>query len=120
MEDMALYSPNRIKFDEVKLMLINRLREPLNAQYEVCLIVTTFFAFVSVSVGPSVWHDQQSLFERLQVAEEVGLQVSRDLSSMLEQLMNISKAANTTCPASNPTSTGSILNQSEKHVVGSS
>lgn len=76
-----------------------------------------------MSVGPSVWHDQQSLFERLQVAEEVGMQVSKDVSSMLEQLRNISKGANTTCSASNPTSnpsTGSILNQSEKHMVGSS
>ncbi|KAE8278186.1 Alpha-1,3-mannosyl-glycoprotein 4-beta-N-acetylglucosaminyltransferase A [Larimichthys crocea] len=44
----------------------------------------------------------QTLYERLLVAEELGGQVSRDLSNILEQLRNISKPANIT---SNITST---------------
>lgn len=92
-------------------MLLNRCRFVLNS--------FNISAIVSMSVGSTVWPALQSLYERLQVAEELGTQVNRDLSSILEQLKNISKAANTTYPTSNTTTTISTGSVSEKHVVGS-
>lgn len=50
---------------------------------------------VVVSVGP-VWPDLHSLYKRLQMAEELGTQVSRDLSTILQHLKNMSSAANIT------------------------
>lgn len=69
--------------------------------------------FVSMSPDSTVLPDLQTLEQRLLVAEELGGQVRRDLSSILEQLGNISKAGNITHPSINITnttiSTGSIL-----------
>lgn len=66
-----------------------------------------------MSPGSTVLPELQTLHERLLVAEELGGQVSRDLSCILEQLRNISKAANITHPTSNTTtntiSTGYVL-----------
>ncbi|XP_061581925.1 alpha-1,3-mannosyl-glycoprotein 4-beta-N-acetylglucosaminyltransferase B-like [Cololabis saira] len=73
-----------------------------------CLLL--FLSFVSVywiisrderPAGP----DLQTLYKRLLVAEELGGQVSKDLSSILDQLMNTSKDANATFPVSNATGT---------------
>lgn len=55
---------------------------------------------VVVSVGP-VWPDLHGLYERLQVAEELGTQVSRDLSRILEHLKNTATFS--------PISTGSCI-----------
>ncbi|XP_008298427.1 alpha-1,3-mannosyl-glycoprotein 4-beta-N-acetylglucosaminyltransferase B [Stegastes partitus] len=66
----------------------------------VCLLALG--CFVSVSwirsfpgdEGPVAPPDLQMLHERLVLAEELGGKVSKDLSSVLEQLRNMSKAAN--------------------------
>uniref|UniRef100_A0A8D0DAA0 Zgc:154054 n=1 Tax=Sander lucioperca TaxID=283035 RepID=A0A8D0DAA0_SANLU len=44
--------------------------------------------------------EMQTLYQRLLLAEELGGQVSRDLSSLLEELRNTSKAANISHPIS--------------------
>lgn len=67
---------------------------------------------VVVSVGPTVCPDLHGLYERLQVAEELGTQVSRDLSRILEHLKNMSSAANVTSLTNttfSPISTGSFI-----------
>lgn len=46
--------------------------------------------------GSTVMPDLQILYKRLLVAEELGWQVSQDLSSILEQLRNLSKTGNDT------------------------
>lgn len=56
-----------------------------------------------MSPGSTVLPELQTLHKRLLVAEELGGQVSRDLSCILEQLRNISKAANITHLTSNTT-----------------
>lgn len=60
---------------------------------------------IAVSAGP-VWPDLRGLYERLQVAEELGTQVSRDLSRILEHLKNMPSATNATY---SPISTGSFI-----------
>ncbi|XP_060904807.1 alpha-1,3-mannosyl-glycoprotein 4-beta-N-acetylglucosaminyltransferase B-like isoform X1 [Labrus mixtus] len=49
--------------------------------------------------------DLQTLYERLSVAEQLGGEVRKDLSSMLEELKNISKAVNNTHHTTNTTTT---------------
>ncbi|XP_035525314.1 alpha-1,3-mannosyl-glycoprotein 4-beta-N-acetylglucosaminyltransferase B [Morone saxatilis] len=69
-----------------------------------CFVSVTWIKSIpkdGVSPGSAV----QTLYERLLVAEELGGQVSRDLSSIMEQLKNISKAGNITRPSSNTTET---------------
>lgn len=61
-----------------------------------------------MSSGSSVT-DLQTLYKRLLVAEELGGQVSKDLSSILEQLLNMSKDANATFPSFNSTTTTNII-----------
>ncbi|KAM6952690.1 alpha-1,3-mannosyl-glycoprotein 4-beta-N-acetylglucosaminyltransferase B-like isoform 1-T1 [Lycodopsis pacificus] len=78
-----------------------------------CLLVfagiasVTWIKSIPSDGGPSVLPDLQTLYERLVVAEELGGQVSSDLSSILEQLRNISKAANVTHPDYNTTTNSS-------------
>lgn len=72
----------------------------------------TFNFSVVVSVGPAVWPDLHGLYERLQVAEELGTQVSRDLSRILEHMKNMSSAANVTFLTNttfSPISTGGFI-----------
>lgn len=74
-------------------------------------VLHSFNFSVVVSVGP-VWPDLHGLYERLQVAEELGTQVSRDLSRILEHLKNMSSAANITSLTTtnfSPISTGSFF-----------
>lgn len=52
----------------------------------------------------TAWPNLRSLYERLQMAEVLGEQVSRDLNIILEELKNVSKATNATGPTSNTTS----------------
>ncbi|XP_051276808.1 alpha-1,3-mannosyl-glycoprotein 4-beta-N-acetylglucosaminyltransferase B-like isoform X1 [Dicentrarchus labrax] len=73
-----------------------------------CFVSVTWIKSIprdGVSPGSAVQPELQTLYERLLVAEELGGQVSRDLSSILEQLKNISKAGNITRPSSNTTAT---------------
>ncbi|XP_026213471.1 glyco_transf_54 domain-containing protein [Anabas testudineus] len=55
------------------------------------------------SAGSSVLPDLQTLHDRLLVAEDLGRQVSRDLSHILGQLINMSKDVNLTHSTSNTT-----------------
>ncbi|XP_030251273.1 alpha-1,3-mannosyl-glycoprotein 4-beta-N-acetylglucosaminyltransferase B isoform X1 [Sparus aurata] len=68
-----------------------------------CFASLTWIKSIPGDVGSTVLPELQTLHERLLVAEELGGQVSRDLSCILEQLRNISKAANITHPTSNTT-----------------
>ncbi|XP_028271906.1 alpha-1,3-mannosyl-glycoprotein 4-beta-N-acetylglucosaminyltransferase B-like [Parambassis ranga] len=72
-----------------------------------CLLAVACFVSVtwikSIPSHGGQGPDLQSLYERLLVAEELGGQVSRDLSNILEQLKNISKPANISHPVSNTT-----------------
>ncbi|XP_040904651.1 alpha-1,3-mannosyl-glycoprotein 4-beta-N-acetylglucosaminyltransferase B-like [Toxotes jaculatrix] len=88
-----------------------------------CLLV--FACFVSVtwiksiprdgaSPGSTLLPDLHVLYDRLSVAEELGGQVSRDLSNILEQLRNMSKAANIT----HPTSSSNISTESKSQLTG--
>ncbi|XP_059202475.1 alpha-1,3-mannosyl-glycoprotein 4-beta-N-acetylglucosaminyltransferase A-like isoform X2 [Centropristis striata] len=54
--------------------------------------------------GPTILPNLQTLYERLLVAEQLGGQVSRDLSSILDHLKNMSRAANSSHTTSNTTS----------------
>lgn len=65
--------------------------------------------------GPGVQPNLQTLYERLLVAEELGGQVSRDLSNILEQLRNVSKPANIT---SNITSTTNTTTNTTTTILG--
>ncbi|XP_017278575.1 alpha-1,3-mannosyl-glycoprotein 4-beta-N-acetylglucosaminyltransferase A [Kryptolebias marmoratus] len=84
-----------------------------------CLLA--FLCFLSVSWirsvpghgGPKV-PDLQSLYKRLSVAEELGGQVSKDLSSILEQLLNMSRASNISHPSSNNSLTNTISTETVK------
>uniref|UniRef100_A0A3P8S1R8 Alpha-1,3-mannosyl-glycoprotein 4-beta-N-acetylglucosaminyltransferase B n=1 Tax=Amphiprion percula TaxID=161767 RepID=A0A3P8S1R8_AMPPE len=51
--------------------------------------------------GPAAPPDLQMLYDRLALAEEMGVKVNKDLSSILEQLKNSSKAANNSRSAGN-------------------
>ncbi|KAM4555714.1 alpha-1,3-mannosyl-glycoprotein 4-beta-N-acetylglucosaminyltransferase A-like isoform 2-T2 [Odontesthes bonariensis] len=76
-----------------------------------CLLA--FACFVSVTwIKPPPSDDTsmapglQIFFKRLLVAEELGGRVSKDLSSILEQLVNMSKVANSTHLSRNSTANG--------------
>ncbi|XP_035018176.1 alpha-1,3-mannosyl-glycoprotein 4-beta-N-acetylglucosaminyltransferase B [Hippoglossus stenolepis] len=71
----------------------------------VCFVSFTWIKSIHRDEGSIKLPDLQNLYERLLVAEELGGQVSRNLSSILEQLRNVSKAANNTHPTSNTTNT---------------
>lgn len=66
------------------------------------------FAFVWMAPGSAALPDMQNLYDRLSMAEELGGQVSRDLNSILEQLRNISKDANSTSNTTTTTITGTV------------
>ncbi|KAM9357337.1 alpha-1,3-mannosyl-glycoprotein 4-beta-N-acetylglucosaminyltransferase B [Symphorus nematophorus] len=70
-----------------------------------CFVSVTWITSVPRDGGSAVLPDLRTLYERLLVAEELGGQVSRDLSSLLEQLKNVSKAPNITHLFSNTTNT---------------
>ncbi|XP_031733467.1 alpha-1,3-mannosyl-glycoprotein 4-beta-N-acetylglucosaminyltransferase A-like isoform X2 [Anarrhichthys ocellatus] len=78
-----------------------------------CIASITWIKSIPSDGGPSALPDLQTLYERLVVAEELGGQVSSDLSSILEQLRNISKAANITHPDYNRTTTISAGRQAD-------
>ncbi|XP_049441159.1 alpha-1,3-mannosyl-glycoprotein 4-beta-N-acetylglucosaminyltransferase B-like [Epinephelus fuscoguttatus] len=69
-----------------------------------CIASLTWIKSIPSDGGSEISPDLQTLYERLLVAEQLGGQVSRDLSSILEQLKNKSKAANITYPTSNNSS----------------
>lgn len=67
----------------------------------------------------TVWPNLRSLNERLQMAEVLGKQVSKDLNIILEELRNVSKAANATDPpTSHTTSNFSAGSVCEMYLVG--
>ncbi|AWP12599.1 putative 3-mannosyl-glycoprotein 4-beta-N-acetylglucosaminyltransferase B-like [Scophthalmus maximus] len=73
-----------------------------------CFVSFTWIKSVprdGVSPGSSKLPDVQILYERLLVAEELGGQVSRNVSSLLDQLRNMSKGSNGTHPTSTTTTT---------------
>ncbi|GLD48522.1 alpha-1,3-mannosyl-glycoprotein 4-beta-N-acetylglucosaminyltransferase B-like protein [Lates japonicus] len=73
-----------------------------------CLVSVTWIKSIprdGVSKGSTRLSDLQVLYDRLLVAEELGGQVSRDLSNILEQLRNMSKSANITYPTNNSSTT---------------
>ncbi|XP_050924967.1 alpha-1,3-mannosyl-glycoprotein 4-beta-N-acetylglucosaminyltransferase B-like [Lates calcarifer] len=73
-----------------------------------CLVSVTWIKSIprdGVSAGSTRLSDLQVLYDRLLVAEELGGQVSRDLSNILEQLRNMSKSANITYPTNNSSTT---------------
>ncbi|XP_039670331.1 alpha-1,3-mannosyl-glycoprotein 4-beta-N-acetylglucosaminyltransferase A isoform X2 [Perca fluviatilis] len=59
--------------------------------------------------GSTVRPDLQTLYQRLLLAEELGGQVSRDLSSLLEELRNTSRAANISHPISSTATTSDSI-----------
>ncbi|XP_070818438.1 alpha-1,3-mannosyl-glycoprotein 4-beta-N-acetylglucosaminyltransferase B [Chaetodon trifascialis] len=68
-----------------------------------CLASVTWFKSIPSDEGSTVPPDLQGLYERLLVAEQLGGQVSRDLTSILDQLKNIPEAASIRGPTSNTT-----------------
>ncbi|XP_037635889.1 alpha-1,3-mannosyl-glycoprotein 4-beta-N-acetylglucosaminyltransferase B [Sebastes umbrosus] len=68
-----------------------------------CVASVAWIKRVPSDGGSTGRPDLQTLYQRLVVAEELGGQVSRDLSSILVQLRNISKTANITHPTLNTT-----------------
>ncbi|XP_023133630.1 alpha-1,3-mannosyl-glycoprotein 4-beta-N-acetylglucosaminyltransferase B-like isoform X2 [Amphiprion ocellaris] len=59
-----------------------------------CLVSVTWITSFPGDEGPAAPPDLQMLYDRLALAEEMGVKVNKDLSSILEQLKNSSKAAN--------------------------
>uniref|UniRef100_A0A3Q3C1K9 Zgc:154054 n=1 Tax=Haplochromis burtoni TaxID=8153 RepID=A0A3Q3C1K9_HAPBU len=59
-----------------------------------CFVSVTWIKSIPSDEGSTVMPDLQILYKRLLVAEELGGQVSQDLSSILEQLRNLSKTGN--------------------------
>ncbi|XP_070692641.1 alpha-1,3-mannosyl-glycoprotein 4-beta-N-acetylglucosaminyltransferase A isoform X2 [Pempheris klunzingeri] len=85
------------------------------------LAFASFVSFTWIKSIPSdgdsaVRPDLQTVYERLLVAERLGGQVSRDLNIILEQLRNVSKAANVSHPTSN--STTNISTESTRQLTG--
>ncbi|XP_013885430.1 alpha-1,3-mannosyl-glycoprotein 4-beta-N-acetylglucosaminyltransferase B isoform X2 [Austrofundulus limnaeus] len=60
--------------------------------------------------------DLQNLYKRLLVAEELGGQVNKDLSSILEQLVNISRTPNVSQPVSNSSLTNVTSTEAVKQL----
>ncbi|XP_042349868.1 alpha-1,3-mannosyl-glycoprotein 4-beta-N-acetylglucosaminyltransferase B-like [Plectropomus leopardus] len=69
-----------------------------------CVASVTWIKSIPGDGGSAAPSDLQTLYKRLLVAEELGGQVSRDLSNILEHLKNKSRAANITNLTSNTTS----------------
>ncbi|XP_071313175.1 alpha-1,3-mannosyl-glycoprotein 4-beta-N-acetylglucosaminyltransferase B-like isoform X2 [Trachinotus anak] len=75
-----------------------------------CFVSVTWIKSIPRDGGSPMLPDLQVLYERLLVAEETGGQVSRNLSNILEQLRNMSRAGSisrsTRDTTTTPTSTG--------------
>ncbi|KAM3613429.1 uncharacterized protein V6R79_025996 [Siganus canaliculatus] len=69
-----------------------------------CFVCLSWIRLIPSDGGSSGMFELRTLYKRLLVAEELGGQVSRDLSSILEQLRNVSKPANITCNSTGTTS----------------
>ncbi|XP_041847167.1 alpha-1,3-mannosyl-glycoprotein 4-beta-N-acetylglucosaminyltransferase A-like isoform X2 [Melanotaenia boesemani] len=87
-----------------------------------CLLLLGLVSFLWIKSGPgdegSLVPDLRTLHKRLLVAEELGSQVSKDLSSILEQLVNMSISDNTTHSPSNATTNDSVSTEVLKHLRG--
>ncbi|KAM6999659.1 alpha-1,3-mannosyl-glycoprotein 4-beta-N-acetylglucosaminyltransferase B [Tautogolabrus adspersus] len=71
----------------------------------ICFVSLTWIKSIPKDGVSTVQLDLQTLYERLSVAEQLGGEVRKDLSSMLEELKNISKAVNNTHHTTNNTTT---------------
>ncbi|XP_034545539.1 alpha-1,3-mannosyl-glycoprotein 4-beta-N-acetylglucosaminyltransferase A [Notolabrus celidotus] len=69
----------------------------------VCFVSISWIKLVPNNGGSALQLDLRTLYERLLVAEQLGGQVRKDLSNMLEELKNMSKAANNTHHTANNT-----------------
>ncbi|CAK6980276.1 alpha-1%2C3-mannosyl-glycoprotein 4-beta-N-acetylglucosaminyltransferase B-like [Scomber scombrus] len=90
-----------------------------------CLLALVCFLSVTWIKSPSdgettVQPDMQNLYERLLVAEKLGGMISTDLSRILEQLRNISRASNITQLTRNNTNTISITKETTRQPMGDS
>ncbi|XP_031175199.1 alpha-1,3-mannosyl-glycoprotein 4-beta-N-acetylglucosaminyltransferase B isoform X4 [Sander lucioperca] len=74
-----------------------------------CFASITWIKSIPSDGGSTVMPEMQTLYQRLLLAEELGGQVSRDLSSLLEELRNTSKAANISHPISATATTSSSI-----------
>ncbi|KAM6924025.1 alpha-1,3-mannosyl-glycoprotein 4-beta-N-acetylglucosaminyltransferase A-like [Xenentodon cancila] len=90
---------------------IGRLPQPGPVQYPWTV------GGVAQRTSGSAVPDLQTLYKRLLVAEELGGQVSKDLISILEQLVNMSKHANFTFPMSNTSGTNTTVFSSGQETV---
>ncbi|XP_041800411.1 alpha-1,3-mannosyl-glycoprotein 4-beta-N-acetylglucosaminyltransferase B [Chelmon rostratus] len=72
-----------------------------------CLASVTWFKSIPNDEGSTALPDLRGLYERLLVAEQLGGQVNRDLTSILEQLKNIPETASIRQPTSNTTTNAS-------------
>ncbi|CAJ1057965.1 alpha-1%2C3-mannosyl-glycoprotein 4-beta-N-acetylglucosaminyltransferase A [Xyrichtys novacula] len=62
----------------------------------VCFVSLSWIKSIPHHEGSAIQLDLQTLYERLLAAEQLGVEVRKDLSNMLEELRNMSKAANNT------------------------
>ncbi|XP_078117113.1 alpha-1,3-mannosyl-glycoprotein 4-beta-N-acetylglucosaminyltransferase B isoform X2 [Sander vitreus] len=74
-----------------------------------CVASVTWIKSIPSDGGSTVLPEMQTLYQRLLLVEELGGQVSRDLSSLLEELRNTSKAANISHPISTTATTSSSI-----------
>ncbi|XP_047440825.1 alpha-1,3-mannosyl-glycoprotein 4-beta-N-acetylglucosaminyltransferase A-like isoform X2 [Mugil cephalus] len=82
----------------------------------VCSVLVIWIKLIPSNGGAAALSDLQTLYQHLSVAEELGGQVSKDLNSILDQLRNMSKTANST----NNTTISTVFNETLKQPTGDS